>query len=248
MTATAERSKLELLQAKEAELAIAVEEARARIALYPKQLHDARSRAIYAKPNVRPGAELNGEVAKLNAKERKDLDGLRALEADLSACRGLVQQEDLRVREQETAEARKQLELLHAKEEVIWQGAGERFGELASTWNEYVALAEESSKFAHENGLDGALAVVPAPLSFKSWLLLLHTAATDPTVHAEPHVQELTETGNYNGTYQTMPAGTKTTEVRRRLDHGDKLHSLIPDLRSVVQRLQLSGKIPTIAE
>src|SRR2546427_4528764 len=100
MTAIAEGTKLELLQARESELAIAVEEARARIAAYPDQLHEARSRAIYAKPNVRPGAELNSEVAKLNAKEKKDLDGLRALEADLSACRGVLAIEAQRVTEE----------------------------------------------------------------------------------------------------------------------------------------------------
>jgi hypothetical protein len=250
MTTTVERSKLELLQAKEAELAIAVEEARARIAAYPEQLHEARSRAIYAKPNVRPGAELNGEVAKLNAKERKDLDGLRALEADLSACRGVLAIEAQRVTDEATAEARKQLELLHKQEEGVWTKAGELFGEFASVWNEYVVLAEESSKFAHENGLDGsdALAVIPAPASFRAFLLLLDVAATDATVHAPPHVQELTETGNYGGVYETHPAATKTTEVRRRLDHADRLHSLIPDLRSVVHKLQLSGRIPTITE
>ncbi len=198
MTATIEGTKLELLQAREAELAIAVEEARARIAAYPEQLHEARSRAIYAKPNVRPGAELNSEVSKLNAKEKKDLDGLRALEADLSACRGVIVIEAQRVTEEATAEARKQLEQLNAREETVWQRAGELFGELAATWNDYIAVAEESDKCAGENGIgSGILAVEPAPLSFKSFLLLLHTAATDPAVRAEPHVQELNDFGIY---------------------------------------------------
>jgi hypothetical protein len=53
--AATERTRLELLQDREAELVVAVEEARARIAAYPEQLHEARSRAIYANPNVRPG-------------------------------------------------------------------------------------------------------------------------------------------------------------------------------------------------
>jgi hypothetical protein len=260
-TATAECSKLELLQARESELAIAVDEARARIALYPEQLHEARSRAIYAKPNVRPGAELNGEVAKLNAKERKDVDGLRSLEADLSACRGLVAIEAQRVTDEETAEARELLQGLHVKQEAIYQRAGELLGELTSVWNSLVEVVEEESQVATANRLEapGVLAVEPVPSSFRAFLLLLHVAATDPTVHAEPHVQELTETGIFGrrfadgnpmpgAVYDTRPAGTKTTEVRRRLDHADRLHSLIPDLRGVVMALKLSGKIPSISE
>jgi len=94
----------------------------------------------------------------------------------------------------------RKLEQLSAREETVWQRAGELLGELAATWNDYIAVAEESDKIAGESGIGaGVLAVEPAPLSFRSFLLLLHTAATDPAVRAEPHVQELTETGNYNG-------------------------------------------------
>jgi hypothetical protein len=260
-TATAERSKLELLRAREAELAIAVDEARARIALYPEQLHEARSRAIYAKPNVRPGAEINGEVAKITAKERKEVASLNGLQGDLGAVRSLIVTEAARVHEEETAEARKRLEQLHEQEEGVWTKAGEVFGELASVWNKYVALAEESSKFAYESGLDGpgVLAVEPAPMSFRSFLLLLHTASTDEAVRAQPFIEQLSETGIFGrrdeqgndiggAFYDTRPAGTRTVETRRRLDDQDRLYRLIPDLRSVVHRSQLSGRVPTIAE
>jgi hypothetical protein len=43
------------------------------------------------------------------------------------------------------------------------------------------------------------------------------------------------------------PASTRQVEVRRKLDYADRLHDLIPDLRSVVHKLQLSGRVPTIA-
>jgi DNA repair exonuclease SbcCD ATPase subunit len=249
MTATAERTRLETLREQEVKLAEQVEQLREKISTYPERIAKERESAWYAKPSKRPLAQFNSPLQKWLDDEKKDVATLNGLQQDLSAVRNVIQQEDVRVREQETEEARKKLGDLHTREEAVWQRAGERFGELAAAWNEYVALAEESSRFAYENGLDptAALAVVPAPTSFRSWLLLLHTASTDAEVRAPDHVQELTETGNYNGTYQTMPAGTKTTVVRRRLDHGDRLHSLIPDLRSVVHKLQLSGRVPTIA-
>jgi len=76
-------------------------------------------------------------------------------------------------------------------------------------------------------------------------------------VHAEPHVQELTETGIFGrrdeqgnalpgAYYDTRPDGTETTEVRHRLDEHDRLFHLIPVLGGVVRKLQLSGRIPTI--
>jgi hypothetical protein len=43
------------------------------------------------------------------------------------------------------------------------------------------------------------------------------------------------------------PAGTRQVEVRRKLDYADRLHDLIPDLRSIVHKLQLSRPVPTIA-
>jgi hypothetical protein len=42
------------------------------------------------------------------------------------------------------------------------------------------------------------------------------------------------------------PAGTRRVEVPRKLDYADRLHDLIPDLRSIVHKLQLSGPVPTI--
>jgi hypothetical protein len=260
MTATVESTKLELLQARETELAIAVEEARARVAAYPEQLHEARSRAIYAKPNVRPGAELNSEVSKLNAKEKKDLDSLRALEADLAACRAVLAVEAERVTEEETAEARARLAELHEKEEAVWKRAGELVGELATIWNTYIEVAEKADRFTQESGLEGsdALAVTPAPASFRSFLLLLLVAATDAEVRADPFEEQLSDIGVFGrrdehgsdiggAVYDVRPAGTRQVEVRRRLDNGDRLYHLTPDLRSVVRALQLSGHVPTIA-
>jgi hypothetical protein len=251
VTATATRSKLELLQAREAELAIAVEEARARIAAYPDQLHEARSRAIYAKPNVRPGAELNSEVSKLNAKEKKDLDGLRSLEADLAACRGLVQQEDLRVREQESAEARAKLAKLYDQEREIWSNAGKLLGELAGIWNVYVEQVEQSHRLVSVNRLENsdALAVTPGPGSFRAFLDLLLTAATSEEVRAAPVTEQIVDSGIYgnrdaNGGvlpgayYDTRHMGTRQVEVRRRLDKRDALFNAVPDLRRVVRKLQ----------
>ena len=99
----------------------------------------------------------------------------------------------------------------------------------------------------------GALAVVPAPLSFKSWLLLLHASATDPAVRAEPYEEQLIDAGAFrtkhgNVVYDVKPAGTPQVEMRRKLDTGDHLHDLIPDLTAVVRPLQLTGQIPTITE
>jgi len=257
MTATVEGTKLELLQAREAELAIAAEEARARIAAYPEQLHEARSRAIYAKPNVRPGAELNSEVSKLNAKEKKDLDGLRSLEADLSACRGVLAIEAQRVTEEATAEARAQLAKLHDQEEAVWKRGSELFASLADVWNELVEIIETEDRFVQASKLEGSgvLAVEPTPASFKAFLLLLHTAATAEDVRSAPHTEQLVDSGIYgrrdeNGndiggaTYDTRPAGTRTIETRRRLDERDVLYHVVPDLRSIVRKLSLSGRVP----
>jgi hypothetical protein len=260
VTATVESTKLELLQTREAELAIAVEEARARIAAYPEQLHEARSRAIYAKPNVRPGAELNSEVNKLNAKEKKDLDGLRALEADLSACRGVLAIEAQRVTEEATAEARAQLAKLHDQEEAVWKRGSELFASLADVWNELVEIIETEDRFVQANKLEGSgvLAVEPTPATFKTFLLLLHTASTDEEVRAAPFIEQLSDTGIFGrrdesgndiggAMYDTRPAGTRTIETRRRLDARDVLFNVVPDLRSVVRALSLSGRVPTIA-
>jgi hypothetical protein len=146
------------------------------------------------------------------------------------------------------------LEVLHAKEEEIWKEAGELFDELANVSNKYVDLAEEEGRFATENGLDGdgALAVVPAPSSFKGFLLLLLVAATDPEVRLEPYEEQLIDAGAFRTdhggvVYDVRPAGTRQVEVRKKLDHADRLHDLIPDLRRVVHRLQLSVHVPTIA-
>ena len=82
--------------------------------------------------------------------------------------------------------------------------------------------AEQESRVAQESGLDGfgALAVTPAPLSFKAWLLLLHRAATDPEVRAEPYEEQLIDAGLFGNrdsdgnalpgvVYDVRPAGTR---------------------------------------
>jgi len=258
-TATTQRPKLDVLRAKEAELAIEVDAVRARIAEYPELLHDARSRAVYAKPNVRPGSELNGEVAKITARERKDLAALNGLEGDLSAVRSIIAVEAARVAEEETAEARAQLTEFHEKEQAIWKQASELFGELADAWNTYVTLAEEEDKFASGNRIEGpgVLAVEPAPLTFRSFLLLLLTASTDADVRAEPFTEQLTDIGAFGrrddqgndiggAVYEVRAAGTRQVETRRKLDYGDRLYHVVPDLRSVVRKLQLGGRVPTI--
>jgi hypothetical protein len=113
MSTATEHSILDTLRAGEAELAVAVDETRARISLHPEQLHDARSKAIYAKPNVRTGAELNGEVAKITAREKKDLAALNGLEGDLSAVRSILAVEAQRESERTADAARKQLAERH---------------------------------------------------------------------------------------------------------------------------------------
>jgi hypothetical protein len=240
---------LDQLRVREAELAEQVEATRGRLSEYSTLIAEARREAVYA-GKARPGGELGGAVRTLIDKDRKDATALIGLEGDLSAVRSVIAEEAARQAEEATASARAQLAEFHVKEEAIYQRGGEAFAALASIWNELMEIAEEESRVAAANGLEppGILSVEPVPSTFKSFLDLLYVAATDPTVHAPPHVQELTETGNYGGVYETRPAGTKTTEVRRRLDHGDRLHGLIPDLRGIVQRLSLSGNIPTISE
>lgn len=84
-------------------------------------------------------------------------------------------------------------------------------------------------------------------------------AATNEEVRAAPFTEQLVDAGTFgrrdeNGNsiggavYDIRPAGTRTTEVRRKLDHGDVLvgSGLIPDLRGVVRAL--SGHVPTRPE
>jgi hypothetical protein len=54
------------------------------------------------------------------------------------------------------------------------------------------------------------------------------------------------EKGNDIGgaTYDSRVVGTRTIETRRRLDARDRLFSIVPDLRSVVRALSLSGRVP----
>jgi hypothetical protein len=250
---TEERTRLDALREQEANLVEQVEQLLEKINTYPEKIKAAREEAFYAKPSKRPLATLNSPLQRLIDAEKKDVTTLNGLQADLSAVRNVLHQEDAKVREQETHAARAALELLNEQEEAIWKQAGELFGELSSLWNKYVDLAEEEDRFASANGLDSssALAVVPAPPSFRSFLILLHTAATDPEVRLEPHEEQLIDAGTFRTehggvAYDVRPAGTRQVEVRRKLDHADRLHDLIPDLRSIVHKLQLSGRVPTI--
>lgn len=248
MKTATESSILDALRAKEAELALAVDEARARITLYPEQLHEARSRAIYAKPNVRPGAELNGEVAKITAREKKEVAALTGLEGDLSAVRSVLAIESQRESERTADAARKQIASRHELEESSWAQAGRIFADLANAWDQYLTIREESISYASSNGLDAAdaLAVTPAPATFREFIALLLAGSTDEEARSQPHVEELVDSGIYgrrgsNGedlggaVYDTRVIGTRTVETRRRLDERDILFRVIPDLRSVVR-------------
>jgi hypothetical protein len=257
--ATKTKVDLAQLRVREAELAERVEDTRERLSRYSGLIAQARREAVYA-GKARPGGELTGPVESLRKKERQDASALPGLEGDLSAVRSVIAEESARLAEAETAEARKRLAELHEQEEGIYQRAGEFFASLADLWNELVEILEEESQVATANRLEapGILAVEPVPPDFKSFLSLLRVAATDPAVHAAPHVQELTETGIFGrrdehgnalpgaAYYDTGPVGVQTVEVRRRLDEHDRLFHLIPALGNIVRALQLSGRIPTI--
>jgi hypothetical protein len=116
-----------------------------------------------------------------------------------------------------------------------------------------IQCLEQAHKFARDNGLESAdaRAVIPGPSSFREFLELLLTAATDETVRSEPHTEQLVDSGIYgrrdeNGgdiggaTYDTRIIGSRTLETRRRLDQRDILFRAVPDLRSIVLALQLS--------
>jgi hypothetical protein len=171
----------------------------------------------------------------------------------------LIEQEAAKVREQETAEVRAQLEQMHVKEEKAYQRAGELLGDLAGVWNELVEIVEEESQVATSNRLEapGILAVEPVPLTFRSFLLLLLAASTDADVRAEPFTEQLADIGAFGrrddqgndiggAVYEVRPAGTRQVETRRKLDYGDRLYHVVPDLRGIVRKLQLSGRVPTV--
>jgi hypothetical protein len=258
--AVAERTKLDLdqLRQRESELAEKVEATRSRLSEYSTLIAAARRDAVYA-GRPRPGGELGGSVRTLTDNERKDATALVGLEGDLSAIRSVIAEEAARLAEEDLAEARKQIAELHKREELLWTKAGEVFAELAGVWNQFVEIAEQEDAFASTNGLvgSGVLSVEPAPATFKAFLLLLLTASTDAEVRAEPVTEQLADIGAFGrrdehgndlggAVYDVRPAGTKTVEVRRRLDDFDRLFSLTPDLRSVVRALRLSGHVPTI--
>jgi hypothetical protein len=249
--ATNTKVDLDQLRSREAELAEQVEAKRARISEYPEKIAEANRDLVYA--GKRPLTQLNSPLQKLRDAEKKDVASLVTLEGELSAVRSVIAVEEARAAEEETAAARAAMQEFHSKEEATWEKAGKAFAELSDVWNQYVELAEEEDRFAAANGIDGAdaLAVVPAPLSLKSFLLLLYRAATDPEVRLEPYEEQLIDAGTFSTehggvVYDVRPAGTRQIEVRKKLDYGDRLIHVLPDLRSV-RKLQLGGRVPTIA-
>ncbi len=145
---------------------------------------------------------------------------------------------------------------LHRREEEIWGRRRQAPGRAGDRLERVHRPGRTGERVAQESGLDGsgALAVTPAPLSFKAWLLLLHRAATDPEVRAEPYEEQLIDAGLFGNRdsdgnalpgviYDVRPAGTREVDVRKKLDYGDRLHDLIPDLTPVVRALQLSGNV-----
>jgi hypothetical protein len=258
MTETIERTRLDALREKEAEVAAEVDTVRNRLEGYPAAQATEREHSWYSNQKNHPLSKLNTPLQKLIDAEKKDVATLNGLNQDLSAIRNVIAQEDGRVREQETAEARAQLEQLHRQEEDVWTKAGELLESMATVWNSYVAQVEQSHQFASANGLESsdALAVIPGPSSFREFFDLLLTAATSDEVRSEPHTEQLVDSGIYgrrdeNGndiggaTYDTRIVGMRTLETRRRLDERDVLYYVVPDLRSVVfRRLSLSGRAP----
>jgi hypothetical protein len=253
--ATKTRVDLDQLRSREAELAEKVEATRSRLSEYPVKIVEANLELVYA--GKRPLTQLNSPLQKLRDAEKKDVTTLVTLEGELSAVRTVIAEEAQRVTEEETAEARRQLEQLHKQEEGVYQRAGELFASLADVWNELVEIIESEDRFVQASKLEGSgvLAVEPTPANFKTFLLLLHTAATAEDVRSAPHTEEIVDSGIYGrrdkdgndiggATYDTKTVGTRTRETRRRLDERDVLFNAVPDLRSVVRALSLSGRVP----
>jgi hypothetical protein len=250
---------LDELRRRESQLAEQVEATRGRLSEYSTLIAGARREAVYA-GKARPGGELGGSVRTLTDKERKDATALVGLEGDLSATRSVIAEESERLALEATAEARAALEVLHTKEEAVWSRAGELIGQLAGAWNDLVEVVEKESQLAAANGLDSAIpAVEPVPASFSVFLSLLRVVAIDPGVRAEPHTEQIVDSGIYGrrdsdgnalagATYDTRVVGTREIEVRRRLDRDDRLVHVIPDLRSVVLKMPPLGHVPTISE
>ncbi len=233
--ATKTKVDLDQLRRRETDLAEQVEATRGRLSQYSTLIAEARREAVYA-GKARPGGELGGSVRKLTDKERADANALSGLEGDLSAVRSVIAVEAQRQVEEDQAEAREQLAVLHEQELVVWEKAGSQLAELAATWNNLVNQVELEARLASTSGIapPGVLAVEPVPATFKSFLLLLHEAATDPAVREEPFAVQ---------PYDGAPA--RFEEVRRRLDEDDRLVHLVPDLRAVVRALGPLGHVPT---
>jgi hypothetical protein len=166
-----------------------------------------------------------------------------SLEQDLSAIRSVLAVEAQRETEKAVEATRKQLAGLHEQEREIWSNAGKLLAELVGIWNSYTEQVQEASRFAAANRLPNsdALAVTPGPGSFKAFLDLLLTAATNE-VRAADYQAPLIDVGAFRtehggAVYAVKPAGTETMVVRRRLDERDVLFHLVPDLRSIVRKL-----------
>jgi hypothetical protein len=233
-------AELAQLRQHEAEMIQERDEAQARLAEYEPKQAAAREQHYFTKGTKRPLGNANSALQKLLDAEQKDLAALRSLEADLSAIRVAIEARDAAVREQKTAEARKEVEQLNEKEEAIWESAGALFEQLVSTWGEHGAIVRETRSLARANGLDASdtLAVEPAPETFRDFVGLLLDVCLDPTGQRRTPDREeqlldsgpiRTETGEL--VHRIRPAGTRLVQVRRPADHHDRLIAILPDLR-----------------
>ena len=192
-TATVERSRLTTLQEQEATLAEQAAQLLEKINTYPARIKAAREEAIFQRPSKRPLATLNSPLHRLMEAEKKDVVTHNGLQADLTAIRNVLAQEDAKVRDQEKAAALAQAQELRSKEEAIWRQAGSVLEQLATCFNEYAEQVEEAHRFTSSHGLERseALAVVPGVDSFKAFVDLLVTAALNEEVRAPDYEQPL---------------------------------------------------------
>jgi hypothetical protein len=243
-----ERSKLELLERQRGELVDQREALRAEVAELPAQIKHEREEAVYAKPTRRPGSELGGAVNKLEEKLRKKTAAIATLDQDISALNAVIEREDAKRQEEETAAARRALGQLHKHEEAVWKRTGEAFSELVSCWNELVDIAEKENALAVTSGLERSVLVTPFPASFRALLIRLIDGALDPTneYRVGPEERDIIDYGVYGrrdekgndlggAVYDGRKLGTETIERRKKLDPGDVLFNVLPDLRGKVR-------------
>jgi hypothetical protein len=245
MTVTTQRTRLDALREQEASLAEQADQLLEKINTYPARIKAAREEAIFSKPNKRPLATLNSPLHRLLEAEKKDVVTHNGLQADLTAIRNVLAQEDAKVRDQEKIAARAQTQELRAREEAIWKQAGSVLEQLATCFNEYAEQVEEAHRFTSSHGLERseALSVVPGVDSFKAFVDLLVTAALSDEVRAPDYEQPLIDSGVFRGdhgtnVYDVRPAGSKQVSVRKKLDERDILFHAVPALGGIVRKLR----------